>query len=187
MIRTFVAFDTPEMVKEKIMSLQTILKNTNADVRWEAKEKMHVTVSFLGDVAEQSLASLEMAIANVVKKYSSFNVTYSELGCFPNWNEPRVVWIGCEENGGVLRAIKRDLDASLLPFGIAIEKRKFFPHITLGRIKSPQHIFDLLQSMENLTFSPQIATVNEILFIKSVLKRNGSEYSLLQSFPLFKK
>lgn len=187
MIRTFIAFNTPETVKEKIVSLQTMLRNANADVRWETKEKMHVTISFLGDVEEQLLALLESTLSNVLTKYSSFNVTYSELGCFPNWKEPRVLWIGCEENSGILRTMKHELDASLLPFGIKIEMRKFFPHITLGRIKSLRNSFDLLQSMESLTFSPQISTVNEILFIKSVLTRGGSEYSLLHSFPLLKK
>jgi 2'-5' RNA ligase len=183
-IRTFIAFDTPIEIRESMKSLQSELKKSNADVRWEPSEKFHATIKFLGDVEERNLPRIIAKIEQSVSNVSSFIVSYREIGTFPDKHHPRVIWIGCENLDGNLLKMKNELDAALHPLGFPIEERTFHPHITLGRVKSANRIKDLLSMLENLTFEPRSTKVERIVVMKSMLKPQGSEYSLLTTIPL---
>ena len=146
--------------------LQTKLRESGADVRWESTEKFHATIKFLGNTEENAIPSITSAIGNILRRHSSFEVSYRELGCFPrlpqgvlvggqaSMKRPRVIWIGCENNDGTLANIKTALDEALLPFGFAKEEREFHPHVTLGRVKSSRGMQDLTPLLQTLTFEP---------------------------------
>lgn len=183
-IRSFIAIETPEMVRQKMAEVQSKLKVAGADVRWEPEEKFHATVKFLGNVEEKILPTILLAIEQSLKEFPSFIITYTTLGCFPNLHRPRVIWIGCVNQDGILGRIKETLDTILFPFGFKREDREFRPHITLGRVKSPKTIASLTPILQSLTFEPETSTCKELLFMKSVLKPQGSEYTIMHRFPL---
>ena len=106
------------------------------------------------------------------------------MGCFPDIRHPHVVWVGCSNPDKRLESIKTMLDSELTPLGFESEKRAFRPHITLGRIKSEKNISHLISTLEKLTFEPQSCTISEMVLMKSVLKSQGSEYSVLKKFQL---
>ena len=116
-IRTFIAFETPELIRQEIHAVQSEFRKINADVKWETEQKFHATIKFLGDVEEAILPSVLGSVERVVQKYSSFDVTYQDIGTFPNNARPRVIWIGCELQDKTLNSLKNELDAVLLPFG----------------------------------------------------------------------
>lgn len=186
-IRTFIAIETPTDLKEEMEKVQSLLKQSNADVRWEQKEKFHATIKFLGDVQENILPKVLSVIEATVQEHPPFQLTYEGLGCFPNKKNPRVVWIGSRNDDGTLDKLKTALDTSLKPFGFEPEKRNFHPHITLGRVKSTNRIKDLISMMEKVTFEPQSITVQHITVMKSILKPQGSEYSILGVYHLLKE
>jgi RNA 2',3'-cyclic 3'-phosphodiesterase len=184
--RTFIAFDTPAKIKNDIEIIQSKLRSAGADVKWEHKDKFHATIKFLGDVENSRLDSIIDKIANSIKQYPPTEIIYDGIGVFPNRNNPRVIWIGCTNSDGIIKKIKIALDKNLVNDGFEIEKRTFYPHITLGRVKSDRGLKNLLPMLENLTFEPQNTLIKEILVMKSVLKHEGSEYSVLKSIQLSK-
>jgi len=183
-VRTFIAFDTPLSLKEEIGKIQSILKETRADVRWETDNKFHVTIKFLGDVDENILPTILTTVKNVTERYHPFSIIYQTVGAFPNKNRPRVLWVGCTNTDRQLLDMKNELDEALKPYGFEIEERQFHPHVTLGRVKSPSGIKNLIQTLENVTFEPRQVSISNILVVKSILKPSGSEYSTLASIPL---
>ncbi len=183
-IRTFIALDTPEVIRGEIQTLQAELKKSGADVKWESLQKFHATIKFLGDVQEMMMDRLLQRIRQAVAASPCFEVVFESLGCFPNIHNPRVIWVGCHNADGTLGALKSRLDADLIPLGFEAEDRAFHPHITLGRVKSSGGIRNLTPMLEKLTFQPRNAAITEILVMKSVLKREGSEYSIIESIPL---
>lgn len=185
-VRTFIAFDTPGPIRDKMSELQAQLKKSGADVKWEKREKFHATIKFLGDVREDLLEAVLSKIESVARDFSETDVVYRDLGGFPNRKNPRVIWIGCGEDGSRLQNLKSRLDRELLQSGFKEENRPFHPHITLGRIRSDKGLQDLLPMLENLTFEPQKARISEILVMKSVLKPEGSEYSIIKKLQLIK-
>lgn len=183
-IRTFIAFDTSEPIKKEMAQLQSELMKSNADVRWEGANKFHATIKFLGNVDEMNLPKVINQCELSLKNFSKFVVSYGTLGCFPNKKNPRVIWIGCENSDGILIRIKNTLDNTLLPLGFELEDRKFHPHITLGRVKGLGCMKNLLPMLEKLTFERRDAAIQEILIMKSILRPQGAEYSILKAIPL---
>ncbi|HZY09954.1 MAG TPA: RNA 2',3'-cyclic phosphodiesterase [Bacteroidota bacterium] len=183
-IRSFIAFETPALIRKKMLELQTELKKSNAHVRWEPESKFHATLSFLGNIQEQLLPKIIEKIQETLMPFSIFDIIYQNLGAFPNNRTPHVIWIGCHNPDGKLQQMKETLDGQLEQFGVQAENRQFRPHITLGRVKSPKGRKDLIQKLESLTFQPMAATITDIAIMKSILKPEGSEYSILKTISL---
>lgn len=183
-IRTFIAIDTPVDIKVDMSALQQKLKESAADVRWESSEKFHATIKFLGDTEESRLDDVVKGMETAAGGVHPFRLTYEGLGTFPDRRHPRVIWIGCHNEDGSLESFKTRLDGELTRLGFDIDDRPFRPHVTLGRVKSEKRMQYLLSILENLTFDRRPATIGGILFVKSLLRPQGAEYSLLHSIQL---
>ncbi len=178
-IRTFISFSPPEPIRQEMVTLQSKLKASDADVKWESTDKFHATITFLGDVNEDILPVILDNISKITEKHQTFDVIYEKLGVFPNKHHPKVIWIGCTLETDTLPLLKYDLDSMLSRFGIELEKRPFRPHVTLGRIKSEKNLAYLTPMLEKLTFEPRKARIDGIHVMKSVLHPQGAAYSIL--------
>lgn len=183
-MRLFIAIDTPISVKNQLTEIQAELKKSDADVKWETADKFHITLKFLGETNDELLPAITQILETAGRKYQKFQIEYVDVGCFPNWNRPRVIWVGAEETSGTLIKLKRSLDVELEKLGFEIENRKFHPHITLGRVKSQHNIKNLTFIMESLKFKSEITTCREILLMRSILKPSGAEYTTLATVKL---
>ena len=183
-IRTFISFHPPEDIRDEMKKIQFQLKESHADVKWELPHQLHATIKFLGDVEERSMPDVLSAIRTATIGIKRFAVTYRLVGSFPDNRNPRIVLIGCDDETGTLLQLKNNLDKLLLPLGFAVEDRKFHPHITLGRVKSNRNLSYLTPMLENCTFEPRVAVVEEVCVMKSMLKPQGAEYSVYQSIQL---
>lgn len=183
-MRLFIAIDTPASVKAQMAEIQAELKKSQADVKWDTADKFHITLKFLGETKDELLPAINGILETVGKKFQQFQIEYDDIGCFPNWNQPRVIWLGANETSGTLLKLKRSLDIELEKLGFETEDRKFHPHITLGRVKSQHNIKNLTVIMESLKFKSEITTCRELLLMQSILKPSGSEYSTLTTVNL---
>ncbi len=183
-MRIFIAIDTPEEIKRNISALQSELKATGADVKWEISNKFHITLKFLGETNEIIIPELILSIEKIADTFPPFRLKYKNIGSFPNRRNPKIIWVGCENSDGILEKIKNTIDSKLIEFGFETENRKFHPHITLGRVKSPKRIKYLLPIIENITFDTEAIVCREILLMKSDLKPTGSEYTIIKTINL---
>lgn len=179
-IRTFIAFETPEDIRKEVREAQTKLLSAGAEVKWEPLDKFHVTIKFLGNVMESALPDVLSLIDATAGRFRTCAVLYQDLGCFPNLRNPRVIWIGCKNDDGILQSLKEELDRVLAPLGFEPEERDFHPHLTLGRVKGRRNIEDLISILKNLNFEPRTAMINSIVVMKSDLRPGGSIYTSLQ-------
>jgi 2'-5' RNA ligase len=183
-IRTFIALPRPSIAQHAIAEVQTKLKATQADVKWESQEKFHITLMFLGNVEQLKLELLSTALAKSVQPFSSLTVTYESLGAFPNTHNPHIVWIGIKSNQTVLD-LQTMVELTCTKFEFPKEDRAFHPHITLGRVKGDRNLVRLTEAVKTITFEPIETHCSEILLMKSELHPSGSIYTILKSFPLF--
>ncbi len=186
-IRTFIAIDTPEPIKDKIFEVQNLLRESHAEVRWESRDKFHITVKFLGGVEESILGDITQKLSTALTPFKPFQLVYDELGCFPNIRSPRVIWVGCENEDGTLLKIFQTIEDIVVPFGFEKESRRFHAHITLGRVKSPKRIQDLIRTIQSTTFDRQTTECRELHLVKSDLRPTGSVYTLLHRVVLGEK
>lgn len=181
MIRLFVALKIPEKIKEEIFNHSYAAVENPDDFRWEAKEKVHLTLKFIGDLKEDILPHIIDEL-EFVKNYNSFNCTISKFGFFFRGNEAKILWCNLKTNDSIISLVQ-ELNSRLQKYDIEIEKRKFKGHLTLLRIKNKvSEMF--IKGFKEYSFDPIKFNTKEIALIQSVLKPTGSEYKVLKIYEL---
>lgn len=177
MIRTFIAIELPESLKQSLARVQRRLECAER-INWVKAANMHLTLRFLGDVPEKRIDELKACMERTVANYSPFELTPKGLGAFPNLRRPRVFWAGIEDASRSLTGLQKRLQTELEQAGFGREDYPFSPHITLGRVKDPS-IRATQESLKQLEFSEKAFRVQEIVLMRSDLRPEGSLYTRL--------
>jgi 2'-5' RNA ligase len=154
------------------------LRSRSGGVKWEQREKLHVTLKFLGSVEDSKVPDVSSIIDGLVRNYSPFETDITGYGGFPDMRYPRILYIGLSENPE-LSSLQGRIDEALEPLGFPRETRGFLPHVTIGRIKSRLRIIEPFPIPEKCKF-----TIDEIAVVKSETRRDGSVYTPLHIFRL---
>jgi len=187
MIRAFIAIDIPEDVRAAIEDAQARLKRAHVGVKisWTKIDNLHLTLQFLGYVEETLVERIKAGLQSVAGAHQPFDVSVHGAGGFPNETRPRVVWVGCDDAAGRLKALARLVQAAMQPLGFEPEHREFSAHLTLGRIKIPRPDVALtraVESLKNTAFGT--LRVEAIHLFESQLHPEGSIYSKLSTHAL---
>ena len=79
-----------------------------------------------------------------------------------------------------LSQVQRQVVSAVKNCGLHMDKRRFIPHITLGRYRHSKNPFSVAIPM-NLSMD---MVLDEVVLYESVLTTNGAEYEALYRFPL---
>lgn len=131
MPRLFIALDLPEDV---VATLDRLCQGLPG-VRWSDPEQFHLTLRFIGEVDQGTFYEIGEALAGVA--HPPFELALKGLGQFPPRGAPHTLWAGVEDPAGALPGLRRRIERVLEEVGLPAERRKFTPHVTLGRFKSP--------------------------------------------------
>ena len=133
MIRLFIALLIPDEIQSRLINQCKNIFTDYTLYQWEKKEKIHLTLKFIGGFAESKLSALidELSFLEEVKQ---FKCSLAGLGFFYNNDEPKILWAGLNTENRLIHLID-NLNSRLEKFKIRPDKRKFKPHITLLRIK----------------------------------------------------
>lgn len=181
MIRLFVALEIPDEIKDNIYTTLKSVPEYSAMFRWEPKEKIHLTLKFIGDVREELLNDIIKEV-EFVKDYSAFNCSISKFGFFFRDNNPAILWCNFETDDRIISLIK-ELDVRLEEYEIQGEKRNFKGHLTLLRIKK-RVSENFIKSFKEFKFEPIRFESNKITLIQSFLNPSGSVYEVLKIYEL---
>jgi len=184
-IRSFVAIPLGSDIISRIEKIHKELKNLPADVKWVRPNSIHLTLKFLGAIDEEAIDSIARAIQNGMKGYEPWSVAVKNVGTFPSLRNPRVVWIGIEDKTAQIAPLQNRIEKELSFLGFNEEKRKFSPHLTLGRVKSPRGKKDLINYLidERERAFGEI-NIHQVVLFKSDLKPSGAVYTVLREFNL---
>ena len=133
-MRLFVAVFPPPPVREALVTAARELA-AGGNIRLTVPENVHLTLKFLGDVAETNLERVAEALGPLCGEHEPFEAETSGFGAFPSKRRARVLWAGVGAGSEGLAALARNVDAALEPLGFAREDRPYVPHITLGRAR----------------------------------------------------
>jgi 2'-5' RNA ligase len=181
-VRLFVALETPSAVRENLAALIREFRAIAPQAKWVRAENLHVTLKFIGEVADTRLEAIRTALSDV---HSNLPVTldFRGLGFFPNEKHPRVFWAGIEASAN-LKALAADVESTAEKLGITREKRPFSPHLTLARFETREVPEKLSSAIgENAARDFGSLHTNQFHLIESKLKPAGAEYTTLHSFP----
>jgi 2'-5' RNA ligase len=176
-VRTFVAVFPPQRVREALFRAARDLPASKA-FRLIGPEKLHLTLKFLGNVAEDDLIPVEQALEQLRGRHEPFELETSGFGAFPSERRARILWAGVGEGSGPLRVVAQSVDDLLEPAGFGREHRPYVPHLTLGRARGPGvKIEDTSISPPRLRFS-----VSGVDLVESVPGEGGVTYSVLETY-----
>ncbi|MFC1499679.1 RNA 2',3'-cyclic phosphodiesterase [Candidatus Zixiibacteriota bacterium] len=183
-IRSFVALPIPGKIREHLAWLHESVPHTAGRITWVKPEAIHLTCVFLGDIEEDQVDTVTSALETAVTGMESFVTCLDGVGAFPNFRNPRTVWVGYDEGASEVMTLKCSVDEALKPLGFEPEKRTFYPHVTLGRVKQRGNPKELEKAAASwvLPFENWI-TRNMILF-QSELTKHGPIYTPLARIPM---
>lgn len=176
-MRLFVAIELSEELRRALRRTQDALRPKGPDVRWIPAEQLHLTVKFLGEVADRDVAGVSEAMVQAAAVSAPFDLELVKCGCFPERGAVRIVWAGAREAQGVLAGCVEQVEARLEPLGFPREQRAFAPHITMGRVKDDRSAGLLRRSVEACRIATMTQGVSSLTLMASKLSPKGSIYT----------
>jgi 2'-5' RNA ligase len=186
-LRTFVAVELSSSVTAKAVKLIERLRATGVEANWVKREDMHLTLKFLGDVRDTETPDVCRVVQAAAATVEPFEVVFRGAGAFPDAQRPRTLWIGVttgeEELVELQTAVEEGLHSQL---GYPKERRRYVPHLTLGRVKhlpdDPQALAAALEQASD--YDGDLTTVEEVVTFASFLRDTGPRYEALDHAPL---
>ncbi len=178
-LRCFIAVDLPAGMRDEIGRVQKEIATDG--LRLVKPEIVHVTMKFLGDVAEEKVDRIVNALEEI--KLAPFPAEVRGMGAFPG-HSIRVIWLGLN---GDFQSLYVAVDKALISFGFRSEERDFNPHATLGRVKHPtkdisKRLAPKIEQFADLNLGR--FSVDRFQLKKSTLTRGGPTYDNIAEFSL---
>ncbi len=135
-MRLFIALDIGEEQKKKAAAMIARLAGYISGARWVNESAMHLTLKFIGETSFGEVEIIKAAMRDALQDFRPFELALSGPGVFPSPRKTRVIWLGINPGAEIIAAIAGALDRELAAVGFEPEKRKYRPHLTLGRLRS---------------------------------------------------
>lgn len=180
-IRAFIAVELDSQIKEELSRIQESLKTSQADVKWISPDNLHITLKFLGQIANEKIEKINRILNNSLCDLPCFPLTIKTLGAFPKINYPRVIWVGATSPQNELKSLAGLVETKLVSLKFPKEKRDFESHITLGRLRSAKNRANLIELMGEVKVQEKEMNVTSVTLFESQLSCRGPQY-----LPIFK-
>jgi 2'-5' RNA ligase len=184
--RLFVALDLPDDVRAGIVDWQRTALSDPA-LRVVRPEALHMTLVFLGYQAEKDARTIARAAFDVNAQAPAVELSREPVGV-PRGKRPRLIALAANSDETV--GLQKQVEERLVEAGFyKPEKRPFWPHLTVARVKPeapgsrkpalirnpphplPEHMFRF--------FRP-----TRLVLFKSHLRRTGAEYEAMAELEL---
>jgi RNA 2',3'-cyclic 3'-phosphodiesterase len=177
--RLFVGIELDDQARLRCSAVSEELRKTGLGAKFEAPEKLHVTLAFLGNVQPPRIDDIVSALSATVTGLAPFSVTLDKLGAFPHERKPRIVYVGAREQGAPFRALAERVRSAYAALGFPFEKDPV-AHVTIARIKDPKRPLPLLE-FAPIPLAIESVTLFESLFDKT---QNTSRYEIVATVAL---
>jgi RNA 2',3'-cyclic 3'-phosphodiesterase len=176
-VRLFVALNLPASEKQRLHEATRALRAGAPEIRWTAPESIHLTLKFLGEVADARVDALATSLTEVAARHAPLTLSVGGVGGFPSLGRARVWWLGIAHDDDLL-GLHADVAARLEAEGFPREARAFSPHITIGRGPRGARPVPAARAQELAAAVDYAATwhVETLDLMRSHLRRSGAEY-----------
>jgi 2'-5' RNA ligase len=133
--RLFLALDLPEAARERLVEWRDVALQGRRDVRPVGPEALHVTLVFLGWQDESAADRIAEAAFRALPDGPVPRLTPTGVRSVPP-RDPRLFALDLDDDGGGATALQAAASDALEAGGwYRPEKRPFWAHITLARVK----------------------------------------------------
>jgi 2'-5' RNA ligase len=178
-MRLFVALDLPPDVRGQLAVWRDGLVAGREDLRPVAEQALHVTLAFLGYRAEKEADAIAEAMSSAAGGEAP-RLVPGEVQPIPP-RRPRLFALDLEDPDGTCGELQQAVSDALEAGGFYTpEKRPFWPHVTLARVKRNQRAQPLPVD------PPPLARfrAEQLTLYRSTLRPQGAQYDALAQAPL---
>lgn len=171
-----------EVFLNTYFQLKSNLKNEK--IKWVELENIHVTLKFFGETEESRIGGINELLSNIAHDHASFSLSLKNVGIFGSSYNPRVIWFGIEKNDQLI-SLANDVLDRVGNIGFKRDRQNFVPHLTIGRIKfidDKKRFQEVISRFQTIDIQGQ--TVAQFYLIESILRPQGPEYKILETFNL---
>jgi len=182
-MRAFVSVDC-NPIADEIRAAQRPLRGVDG-LRLVDPENAHVTLKFLGDVADDRLPALDEALLAAVESadVSAFDLELVGYGAFPSRDYISVVWLGVRTGSEAVTRLYEAVEERTIHLGFDPEDHEFTPHVTVARM---DHAGGKERVQEMLERDPTVGRmrVESVRLTESTLTDDGPVYDTVARYPL---
>src|SRR5215472_1508970 len=185
LMRLFVAIAPPPAVLDELDALVDPLRARRDDLRWTNREAWHVTLAFLGQVDESAAARLLPRLERAAGRHPSVGLAFAGAGAFPSVSRANVLWSGLSGDRGALARLAESVAAGASRAGAPPpdKGRRFQPHLTLARCRTPADVTGLVAALDGYQGQPW--TADRVHLVRSRLgATEHPRYTSLADWPL---
>ena len=166
-MRLFIAINFNIETLSRLLALRDELRGKSQRGNFTAPGNLHLTLAFLGECNEQQTAAVKSALNTV--SFEPFDIAVDSVGRFKR-DGGDIWWTGLRESS-LLIALQNDLTTKLIKAGFSLDKRKYNPHITIGR--------EVVTDAKPWQIEPFGETVGTIDLMKSERKNGKLTYTAI--------
>ncbi|MFA6599387.1 MAG: RNA 2',3'-cyclic phosphodiesterase [Candidatus Omnitrophota bacterium] len=181
-LRAFLALPLSEIFELEIRFALQQLQPVSRKINWVQDSQVHLTLHFFGTIPSGAVESIRKTIAPLVAAHSAPALSLKGVGCFPDEQRPRILWLGVGGQTAALLALQRDIECALALLRFPSEERAFVPHVTVGRVQKDQRI--QWSTPDRLSeWQTEILPARRLVLFRSHLSPQGPRYEILETFP----
>lgn len=180
-MRLFLALEPPEEAVAEVEAAVAAAREHLPELRWPARHTYHVTLVFLGEVAEDRVPRLRELVERKLRRHGPLTLSFAGSGAFPGPARARVLWTGLAGDLDALHRLHGALEKAARDARIPTERRRYRPHLTLARGSAPADVRGRTAALDGFSGTPWRA--GEVHLVHSLL---GAEprYRSLAVWPL---
>jgi 2'-5' RNA ligase len=174
-----------EALRARIGEQLESLRRLAPHARWVRPDRLHLTLAFLGEIAEAAVPPLVDALGRVASRRRALELSVRGGGVFGSLQRPKVLWLALSGALDELASLHSDLRGELTALGHLPDYPTFEPHLTLARSKDPRgdpHLARCADRLGNAELG--VLSVRRLVLFSSQAQRDGMEHVALAQHEL---
>jgi 2'-5' RNA ligase len=183
----FVAIVPPSGALAELAEVVDPLRAAEPGLRWTGADEWHLTLAFLGEVAETVVPELTGRLERAAGRHPGQSLSLRGGGAFPKRSKATVLWAGIAGDRQALAVLAASVAAGARRAGAPSpdEGRPFRGHVTLARSRQPADLTALVAALDGLDGSGWPASAIALIRSHPPSQAHGRpRYEQLGSWPL---
>jgi RNA 2',3'-cyclic 3'-phosphodiesterase len=191
-MRLFVGIELDDHVRAAAAAVSDALRKEidragwRLRARWVPQDNLHITVWFIGEVADDRAANA-LSLIQTPFAVAAFDAGIGGLGAFPPAGLPRIFWLGVRSGAPQMLALYKDVTERLAPLGFEADSRPYHSHVTIARVADAPRGSGTAAIRQMLQARPGDAgscRVDHVTVFQSRLSPKGASYEAVLRVPL---
>ncbi len=174
MPRLFVGIMMPNEIKNSLIEFQNSLSKLPIEGKVTESRKIHLTLSFLGNVSSVNIEEISDRLELISKNYKNFSCKISTPHVWPSYDYMKIIGLYVKSNNKELDDLRKEIKKE-------VGGESFTPHITVYRVRK---VYDR-KIISDFVSSYNIGEFIEIegfQLIKVTIGGRGPKYEVIKTF-----